>query len=66
MAAATVIVLGLLPFQPPPPDFRPGAYDQAVRLTNRATQRWVEAQNSLLLKYKGGGLEGCGACRRRG
>lgn len=49
---ATVIVLGLLPFQPPPPDFRPGAYDQAVRLTNRATQRWVEAQNSLLLKYK--------------
>ncbi|KAL4433858.1 hypothetical protein ABPG75_000299 [Micractinium tetrahymenae] len=49
---ATVIVLGLLPFQPPPPDFTPGAYDRVVRLTNRATRQWVQAQNSLLLKYK--------------
>ncbi|KAL4419104.1 hypothetical protein ABPG77_010043 [Micractinium sp. CCAP 211/92] len=51
-----VIVLGLLPFQPPPPDFKPGAYDRAVRLTNRATRQWIQQQNSLLLKYKDCGL----------
>lgn len=60
--AATVVVLGLLPMEPLMLHAPQRIFGPMVSAANAELQQYVAAQGSERLKYKGGGMDGCGGC----